>query len=119
MEVNTCLNIFINLRHLNTIFFHLLYNSYKEKMTKLSAIHRDRPIEPLDLAVFWTEFVMRHKGAEHLKPAAHELNWIQYHSLDVISFLLLILVTVIFVTVKSCMFCFRKCFRKAQKKKKE
>lgn len=119
MEVNTCLNIFINLRHLNTIFFHLLFNSYKEKMTKLSAIHRDRPIEPLDLAVFWTEFVMRHKGAEHLKPAAHELNWIQYHSLDVIGFLLLILVTVIFVTVKSCMFCFRKCFRKTQKKKKE
>uniref|UniRef100_A0A9J8D8F0 UDP-glucuronosyltransferase n=1 Tax=Cyprinus carpio carpio TaxID=630221 RepID=A0A9J8D8F0_CYPCA len=93
--------------------------SYKEKMTELSAIHRDRPIEPLDLAVFWTEFVMRHKGAVHLRPAAHELNWIQYHSLDVIGFLLLILVTVIFVTVKSCMFCFRKCFKKTQKKKKE
>ncbi|XP_026108226.1 UDP-glucuronosyltransferase 1-1 isoform X3 [Carassius auratus] len=93
--------------------------SYKEKMTELSAIHRDRPIEPLDLAVFWTEFVMRHKGAAHLRPAAHELNWIQYHSLDVIGFLLLILVTVIFVTVKSCMFCFRKCFKKTQKKKKE
>ncbi|XP_026127851.1 UDP-glucuronosyltransferase-like isoform X8 [Carassius auratus] len=93
--------------------------SYKEKMTELSAIHRDRPIEPLDLAVFWTEFVMRHKGAAHLRPAAHELNWIQYHSLDVIGFLLLLLVTVIFVTVKSCMFCFRKCFKKTQKKKKE
>uniref|UniRef100_A0A8C1TYC6 UDP-glucuronosyltransferase n=1 Tax=Cyprinus carpio TaxID=7962 RepID=A0A8C1TYC6_CYPCA len=93
--------------------------SYKEKMTELSAIHRDRPIEPLDLAVFWTEFVMRHKGAAHLRPAAHELNWIQYHSLDVIGFLILILVTVIFVTVKSCMFCFKKCFKKTQKKKKE
>ncbi|XDV30689.1 hypothetical protein PO909_033544 [Leuciscus waleckii] len=93
--------------------------SYKEKMSELSAIHRDRPIEPLDLAVFWTEFVMRHKGADHLRSAAHELNWIQYHSLDVIGFLILILVTVIFVTVKSCMFCFRKCFRKTQKKKEE
>ncbi|XP_058642933.1 UDP-glucuronosyltransferase-like isoform X4 [Onychostoma macrolepis] len=93
--------------------------SYKEKVTELAAIHRDRPIEPLDLAVFWTEFVMRHKGAAHLRPAAHELNWIQYHSLDVIGFLLLILVTVIFVTVKSCMFCFRKCFKKTQKKKRE
>ncbi|RXN28099.1 UDP-glucuronosyltransferase 1-5-like protein [Labeo rohita] len=93
--------------------------SYKEKITELSAIHRDRPIEPLDLAVFWTEFVMRHKGAAHLRPAAHELNWIQYHSLDVIAFLLLILVTVIFVSVRSCMFCFRKCFRKTQKRKRE
>ncbi|XP_073701379.1 UDP-glucuronosyltransferase-like isoform X2 [Garra rufa] len=93
--------------------------SYKEKMTELSAIHRDRPIEPLDLAVFWTEFVMRHKGAAHLRPAAHELNWIQYHSLDVIGFLLLILVTVICVTLKSCMFCFRKCCKTTQKKKRE
>ncbi|XP_036432504.1 UDP-glucuronosyltransferase-like isoform X4 [Colossoma macropomum] len=93
--------------------------SYKEKMMKLSAIHRDRPIEPLDLAVFWTEFVMRHKGADHLRPAAHDLNWVQYHSLDVIGFLLLILVTVIFVTFKSCVFCFRRCLRKSHKKKKE
>ncbi|XP_037395188.1 UDP-glucuronosyltransferase-like isoform X3 [Pygocentrus nattereri] len=93
--------------------------SYKEKMMKLSAIHRDRPIEPLDLAVFWTEFVMRHKGADHLRPAAHDLNWVQYHSLDVIGFLLLILVTVMFVTFKSCMFCFRRCLRKSQKKKNE
>ncbi|XP_062313290.1 UDP-glucuronosyltransferase-like isoform X1 [Osmerus eperlanus] len=83
--------------------------SYKERMVKLSAVHRDRPIEPLDLAVFWTEFVMRHKGAEHLRPAAHDLNWIQYNSLDVIGFLIVILITVIMVTVKSCLFCFRKC----------
>ncbi|KAI4875463.1 hypothetical protein NFI96_011987, partial [Prochilodus magdalenae] len=93
--------------------------SYKEKMTKLSAIHRDRPVEPLDLAVFWTEFVMRHKGADHLRPAAHELNWVQYHSLDVIGFLLLVVVTVLFVTLKTCMFCFRRCCRKTHKKKKE
>ncbi|XP_076858344.1 UDP-glucuronosyltransferase-like isoform X2 [Brachyhypopomus gauderio] len=93
--------------------------SYKEKIMKLSVMHRDRPIEPLDLAVYWTEYVMRHKGAEHLRPAAHELNWIQYHSLDVFAFLLFILVTVIYVTVKSCVFCFKKCFGIRQKKKKE
>ncbi|XP_018598807.2 UDP-glucuronosyltransferase 1-6-like isoform X1 [Scleropages formosus] len=94
--------------------------SYKEKIQKLSAIHKDRPIEPLDLAVHWTEFVMRHKGAEHLRPAAHNLNWFQYHSLDVIGLLLSVVAIVIAVTVKSCTFCFRKCCRrKTQKKKKE
>ncbi|KAK1788666.1 hypothetical protein P4O66_002487 [Electrophorus voltai] len=92
--------------------------SYKEKMMKLSVIHRDRPIKPLDLAVYWTEYVMRHKGAAHLRSAANELNWIQYHSLDVIGFLLLVLVTVVCVTVKTCMFCFKKCFRVTPKKKK-
>uniref|UniRef100_A0AAY4ED22 UDP-glucuronosyltransferase n=1 Tax=Denticeps clupeoides TaxID=299321 RepID=A0AAY4ED22_9TELE len=92
--------------------------SYQEKMTELSAVHNDRPIEPLDLAVFWTEFVMRHKGAQHLRPAAHELNWIQYHSLDVIGLLLAIILTVVVVTLKCCAFCFRKCLRKTSHKKK-
>ncbi|XP_035266329.1 UDP-glucuronosyltransferase-like [Anguilla anguilla] len=93
--------------------------SYKEKMMKLSAVHKDRPIEPLDLAVFWTEFVMRHKGAGHLRTAAHELNWIQYHCLDVIGLLLLIIATVVIVTVKCCTFCFRKCCARKTLKKKE
>lgn len=96
-----------------------LIHSYGEKITKLSLIHKDRPIEPLDLAVFWSEFVMRHGGAEHLSPAAQHLNWVQYHSLDVFGFLLLVLTTVVFISIKTCMFCFRKCFRRTPKCKKE
>ncbi|XP_065818261.1 UDP-glucuronosyltransferase-like [Labrus bergylta] len=93
--------------------------SYKEKIVKMSEIHLDRPVQPLELAVFWTEFVMRHKGASHLRVAAHELNWIQYHCLDVISFLLMILFTVLWVTLKCCMFCFKKCCRRESAKKKK
>ncbi|KAG7266179.1 hypothetical protein CRUP_011410 [Coryphaenoides rupestris] len=94
--------------------------SYKDNIVKLSAVHRDRPIEPLDLAVFWTEFVMRHKGADHLRPAAQDLNWIQYHSLDTIGFLAAILMTVAFLSLKCCLFCCRKCgTRLTAKKKKE
>lgn len=95
--------------------------SYKEKIVELSQIHLDRPVEPLDLAVFWTEFVIRHKGASHLRVAAHDLNWIQYYCLDVIGFLVVILLTVVWLTLKCCLFCTRKCLRKgtAKKKKKE
>uniref|UniRef100_A0A673Z8H3 glucuronosyltransferase n=1 Tax=Salmo trutta TaxID=8032 RepID=A0A673Z8H3_SALTR len=95
--------------------------SYKEKMLKLSAVHKDRPIKPLDLAVFWSEFVMRHGGAEHLRPAAHDLNWIQYHSLDVFTLLLTIVLIVVMVTVKCCKVCFRKCCgtKRTMKKKKK
>uniref|UniRef100_A0A8C2ZUQ5 UDP-glucuronosyltransferase n=1 Tax=Cyclopterus lumpus TaxID=8103 RepID=A0A8C2ZUQ5_CYCLU len=94
--------------------------SYKEKMVTLSQIHLDRPVQPLDLAVFWTEFVMRHKGAAHLRVAAHDLNWIQYHSLDVIGFFAIVLITVLWMTVKCCLICTRMCFRKgAPKRKKE
>ncbi|XP_029980471.1 UDP-glucuronosyltransferase-like isoform X1 [Sphaeramia orbicularis] len=92
--------------------------SYKQKMVQLSQIHLDRPLQPLDLAVFWTEFVMKHKGAAHLRVAAHDLNWIQYHSLDVLGFLALVLITVLVLTLKCCWFCTRSCFRKRTEKKK-
>ncbi|KAM7105408.1 UDP-glucuronosyltransferase 1A7-like isoform 2-T2 [Molossus nigricans] len=92
--------------------------SYKENIMRLSSLHKDRPIEPLDLAVFWVEFVMRHKGAPHLRPAAHDLTWYQYHSLDVIGFLLAIVLGVTFIVYKSCVFGCRKCFGKKKRVKK-
>ncbi|TRY62273.1 hypothetical protein DNTS_025830 [Danionella cerebrum] len=94
-------------------------SSYKDRMKKLSAIHNDRPVQPLDLAVFWTEFVMRHKGADHLRPAAHDLNWVQYHSLDVIGFLLLIVLVFAIAMFKCCSLCWRRCCQKALKKKED
>ncbi|XP_012864288.1 PREDICTED: UDP-glucuronosyltransferase 1-2-like isoform X1 [Dipodomys ordii] len=92
--------------------------SYKENIMHLSSLHKDRPIEPLDLAVFWVEYVMRHKGAPHLRPAAHDLTWYQYHSLDVIGFLLAIVLTVAFLIFKCCAFGCRKCFGKKGRVKK-
>nr|ALO62047.1 UDP glucuronosyltransferase 1 family, polypeptide A4 [Cavia porcellus] len=92
--------------------------SYKDNIMRLSSLHKDRPIEPLDLAVFWVEFVMRHKGAPHLRPAAHDLTWYQYHSLDVIGFLLGIVLLVAFISFKCCAYGFRKCFGKKEQRKK-
>uniref|UniRef100_A0A2K5V048 UDP-glucuronosyltransferase n=1 Tax=Macaca fascicularis TaxID=9541 RepID=A0A2K5V048_MACFA len=90
---------------------------YKENAMKLSRIHHDQPMKPLDRAVFWIEFVMRHKGAKHLRVAAHNLTWIQYHSLDVIAFLLACVAAVIFIITKCCLFCFRKLAKTGKKKK--
>ncbi|KAF0043437.1 hypothetical protein F2P81_004774 [Scophthalmus maximus] len=35
--------------------------SYRMNMQRLSWLHRDQPTTPLDKALFWIEFVMRHK----------------------------------------------------------
>lgn len=82
--------------------------SFKKNATRLSVLHKDRPIEPLDLAVHWLEFVMRHKGADHLRPAAHDLYWIQYHCLDVIALLVAVVLMIIYLCVKCCLICCRK-----------
>ncbi|XP_027888530.1 UDP-glucuronosyltransferase 2C1-like isoform X4 [Xiphophorus couchianus] len=92
--------------------------SYKENAMRLSRIHHDRPMSPLDEAVFWIEFTMRNKGAKHLRVQAHELTWYQYHSLDVLAFLLIIDLLLIFILFKSCSFCFKRCCSRKQTKRK-
>ncbi|XP_057580979.1 UDP-glucuronosyltransferase 2A1-like [Hippopotamus amphibius kiboko] len=94
-------------------------SSYKENAMRLSRIHHDQPMKPLDRAVFWIEFIMRHKGAKHLRPAAHDLTWYQYRSLDVIGFLLACVATIIFLVTKCCLFCWWKFGKIAKKKKRE
>ncbi|XP_044051342.1 LOW QUALITY PROTEIN: UDP-glucuronosyltransferase 2A2-like [Siniperca chuatsi] len=93
--------------------------SYKENAMQLSSIHHDRPMSPRDEAVFWIEFTMRNKGAKHLRVQAHELTWYEYHSLDVVAFLLAIVLFLILLFIKTCSFCFRRCCgRKGKTKKK-
>jgi glucuronosyltransferase len=52
----------------------------------------------LELAVFWTEYMIRHKGAPHMRSAVLDLTWYQYFLLDVIAFLALAVGSVVFVT---------------------
>ncbi|XP_036889533.1 UDP-glucuronosyltransferase 2B31-like, partial [Sturnira hondurensis] len=92
---------------------------YKENAMKLSRIHHDQPVKPLDRAVFWVEFVMRHKGAKHLRPASYDLNWFQYHSLDVIGFLLACVATAMLAVTKCVLFCCQKFAKIGKKWKRE
>lgn len=85
---------------------------YKENVQKLAALHNDRPVDPLDLSVYWTEYVMKHKGAKHLKAAVRDLNWFQYFCLDVITLLAATVLLSVTLTVKCLKFCFGKLNRK-------
>ncbi len=61
-----------------------------QKAKELSNVFRDQPETSLERALFWTEYVLRHKGAYHLRSAALNLNSFQYHCIDVIIFLAVI-----------------------------
>ncbi|CAL9702001.1 unnamed protein product [Knipowitschia caucasica] len=62
--------------------------SYRENMQRLSRLHRDQPVQPLDSAIFWIEFVMRHRGAAHLKSESYTFPLCAYYSIDVMFFIL-------------------------------
>ncbi|XP_052591897.1 UDP-glucuronosyltransferase 2B17-like isoform X1 [Peromyscus californicus insignis] len=93
--------------------------SYKENAMWLSTIHHEQPIKPLDRAIFWIEFVMRNKGAKHLRPLAYNLTWYQYHSLDVIGFLLACVAAIAFLPIKFCLFIYQKFAKMGKKIKNE
>lgn len=58
---------------------------------------KDRPMSPENSVVYWTEYIVRHKGAPHLKSPALNLLWYQYLLLDVIAVALLLISVVSFV----------------------
>ncbi|XP_048053786.1 UDP-glucuronosyltransferase 2C1-like [Megalobrama amblycephala] len=91
---------------LKTVKEVLYEPSYRENMQRLSRLHKDVPVKPLDNAIFWIEFVMRHKGAAHLRTESYKMPWYSYHSVDVMLFLLsavsLIIMTIYMVIKYFC-----------------
>ncbi|XP_059480683.1 UDP-glucosyltransferase 2-like [Neocloeon triangulifer] len=59
------------------------FPSFSKKAKELSKVVRDQPETPLERAVFWTEYVLRHDGAPHLRTAATNMSWCQVHLIDV------------------------------------
>ncbi|KAG1959225.1 UDP glucuronosyltransferase 5 family, polypeptide G1 [Pimephales promelas] len=88
---------------------------YQSNIRKLSELHHDRPLSPLDSATFWIEYVMRHKGAAHLRSEANNLPWYSYHILDVLAFLLAFTAIALLTSVYVCKLL---CCRKSIKKRK-
>ncbi|XP_019952520.2 UDP-glucuronosyltransferase 2C1-like isoform X1 [Paralichthys olivaceus] len=77
----------------------LLQDSYRQNMQRLSRLHRDQPITPMDKAIFWVEYVIRHKGAAHLRTDAYKMPWYSYYSLDVLLVLLTAAAALLLFTV--------------------
>lgn len=68
-----------------------------------SRIMHDKPMKPLERAVFWVEYVLRNNGAYHFRSNALDLQWYQYLLLDVVGFIILSLLTafsICFVLIK-------------------
>lgn len=47
---------------------------YKQTAKKMSQLFRDRPMTPLQTAIYWIEYVIRYDGAKHMQSPAVDLN---------------------------------------------
>ncbi|XP_043503397.1 UDP-glucosyltransferase 2-like, partial [Polistes fuscatus] len=73
---------------LNEAIMDILNNkSYKENMLKLKNLIKDKPYNSTEKVIWWTEYVIRHKGAPHLRSSIVDEPWYQRYNTDVIAFL--------------------------------
>ncbi|KNC24650.1 hypothetical protein FF38_13551, partial [Lucilia cuprina] len=92
---------------------------YLNNAKTISNIFHDRPVKPLDLAVYWTEYVLRHKGAVHLQNPAQKMNFVQKYSIDTVGVLVAALVLCVIVVIVTVLKIVKFVFEKKSTKKEK
>lgn len=76
----------------------LLYDqSYRDKAQEVSQILNDNIVHPMDEFIWWVEYVIRTKGAKHMKSHASEMSWYSYLLVDVFVANILLVIAIVFI----------------------
>ncbi|CAG9769396.1 unnamed protein product [Ceutorhynchus assimilis] len=81
---------------------------YRERIKKIRDILLDQPMTGLEKAVWWTEYVIRHKGAKHLRSILADTSLWEYLLLDVVAVVLASVTVTLYVLYKLISICRRK-----------
>ena len=84
---------------------------YQSSVSRLSDLIMDQPQHPLERAVWWLEYLLRHPHNPGMRPVTHDLSWPQYFLLDVNATVIAILGLVIFIFIGLIRYC---CCKKAK-----
>ncbi|PSN58171.1 hypothetical protein C0J52_00971 [Blattella germanica] len=68
---------------------------YKLNMQKFSKITQDHPQTSKERAVWWTEYVIRHKGASHLRAGTMDVSWFEYFMLDAVAVIFISIILIL------------------------
>ncbi|KAK5639955.1 hypothetical protein RI129_010766 [Pyrocoelia pectoralis] len=79
-------------------------DKYRNRIREYATLVDDQPMTGLERAVWWTEYVIRHKGAGHFRSPSLDMPWYQYHFWDVITVLFLVssLLVIVMVVITKC-----------------
>lgn len=86
---------------------------YSNNAKRMSTYFVDRPMKIQDQVVYWVDYAVRHKGAHHLRAHGNNLNFIEFHLIDV--YLVLGLIGSIVLLIN--FFIFKMILKKAFRKK--
>lgn len=87
---------------------------YEKNVIKIANRLMDQPQTPIERAVFWVEYVLRHDGAQFMQTSARYLNSFQYNNFDVYAVFLVILAILIFLPILLVRKIFKTLFKSSQ-----
>ncbi|ODM87568.1 UDP-glucuronosyltransferase 1-9 [Orchesella cincta] len=91
-------------------------SSYKKNVEKVSKMFTDRPISPLDTAVWWIEFLLRNPDSpEFLRPLSSTQSWWVRRQLDVWAFIFIVAILFISIPLLTLYFVVRLVLKKVLK----
>ncbi|XP_055688538.1 UDP-glycosyltransferase UGT5-like [Lutzomyia longipalpis] len=92
---------------------------YGENAKARSSAVRDQKESPLERAVWWTEYVLRHPNMTHMRSDSVDKGFIQRHSWDIVVFIYTILLILLYIIYKIAFKILRKFAGKEVKKHKK
>nr|CAI5847610.1 unnamed protein product [Callosobruchus analis] len=69
--------------------------SYRKNTEALADIILDEPMTGVEKVVWWSEYVIRHKGAKYLRNQNLDVPLYQYFMLDILAFVIVIFITLL------------------------
>lgn len=89
----------------STIYEVLSNSSYKKNAKRRQRLIHDRPMSPIDTAMWWIEYVLRNPQPDFHRSPGLDLKWYQLYLIDVITFLGFVCI----LFIATITFGFRKC----------
>lgn len=78
---------------------------YLEAVSQLSDLILDQPDHPLDRAVWWLEYLLRHPGNPGMRSPTLLLSWSQYFLLDVLAFFFTVILIIGWLFKRLFLYC--------------
>lgn len=81
--------------------------TYRKNVMKLSKRFKDQKEKPIDRAIWWIEWVLRNPNADYFRSPVLRLGFIVGNAYDLVAFVTLIFIIIIFIVTKIIWNCTR------------
>lgn len=90
--------------------------SFSNNMKIASELFQDQKEPPLDRAIWWIEWILRHPHQLHFNNLGRDLNIFQLQSLDVLAVLFFIVFLVFLILIVTVIYCLKRLCKRNKTK---